>query len=122
MSFLLERLKMLTRNELKKAFGYTMIVFPDDCFNLAVAQKDKKMFHIRPDGTPAYKQRFDWVGPFCERLAVVQENGKRFHIQPDGTPAYKQRFDVAGPFSGGRADVGENGKMFRIRTDGTRAD
>jgi hypothetical protein len=123
MSFLLERLKILTQDELKKAFGYTMIVFLDDYFSLAVAQRAGKMFHIRPrDGAPAYEQRYDWVGPFCGAFAQAMENGRWFHIHNDGAPAYEQRYDWVGPFSGVSAEVKKDGEKFRIHTDGTRAD
>ncbi len=35
---------------------------------LAAAKNYGRYFHIHPDGTPAYEQRYDWVEPFSEGL------------------------------------------------------
>jgi len=53
---------------------------------LAWARKNGEWFHIRPDGTPAYEQRFDNVCAFSGGSALVLKDGRRFRIYPDGTP------------------------------------
>ena len=90
---------------------------------LARACKDGKWFHVHPDGTPAYEQRYNYVGDFSdEGLAQVCEDGKWFHIRPNGAPAYEQRYKVVGSFSEGLAHVcDKNGRHFHIRPDGTPA-
>ena len=54
---------------------------------LAPVQKDGKFFHIRPDGTPVYKQRYDYVGNFFKGLARALKGDQWFWIRPDGTVA-----------------------------------
>ena len=121
---------MLMRQKIaaiKKKFGYDDLIKPSfllpDSENLVIAQKNDEYFHVKLDGTPAYKQRFEWVGPFCEGLASVRKGGKFFHIRPDGTPAYEERFEWAGHFLRGRSRVREeHGEIFFIRPDGARVD
>jgi len=54
---------------------------------LALVVKDGKWFHIRPDGKPAYEQRFDQAGIFINGTAAVTLNGRQLRIRHDGTPA-----------------------------------
>ena len=88
--------------------------------------KNGKWLHLLHDDTPAYKQRYDWVGIFCQGLCRVQDNGKWFHIIRTGlgiVPAYKQRFDTyVGDFTHGTAPAHDNGEQFNIRQDGTRTE
>ena len=58
---------------------------------LATAEKDGKMLHILPDGTPAYEERFEVVWPFKNGLALVK-NGSYSHIKHNGAPFYETRF------------------------------
>jgi hypothetical protein len=42
-------------------------------------------FHVKSDGSPAYSQRYKWVGNFDEDLAWVQDfDGNRFKINKKG--------------------------------------
>ena len=81
-----------------------------------------KYFHIKPDGSLAYDQKFDKIDSFSEGLAAIELDGKQFHIKPDGSPAYKQRFDRVNAFSEGLASVKLDGKWFNINPDGSRVD
>ena len=97
-----------------------------------VEYKGKKRtvyFHIHPDGTPAYEQRYGFIpnGFDEEGLARVSDldTGKMFHIHKDGTPAYEQRYYLLGHFYEGLATAEEeNGhynNQFHIKPDGTPA-
>jgi len=87
-------------------------------FSIDVDQSGR-MFHVRPDGTPAYEERFEWLGSFHENLARARKDGKWFHIHPDGTPAYKEKYNEIGNFEKGVAWVVKDGKSFCIRHDGS---
>jgi hypothetical protein len=82
---------------------------------LAHVKKDGEGFHIRSDGSPAYEERYNSVGPFSEGLAwAVGKDGKAFHIRPDGKPAYKERYNFVGSFFRGLATVEKNERWFHI--------
>ncbi len=51
---------------------------------LAWAAKNGEEFHIHPDGTPAYEQRYDWAGPFQDGEAAVMTGQEVFLINPKG--------------------------------------
>jgi len=72
---------------------------------LAVAQEkgaddcvDSEWFHIHPDGTIAYEERFDLAYHFEGGLALVMVDNEWFHIRPDGRPAYEERFGDCGRY------------------------
>ncbi|MFA5878013.1 MAG: WG repeat-containing protein [Candidatus Staskawiczbacteria bacterium] len=46
----------------------------------ACAQKDGKQFHVKPDGKPAYRRRFAWVGAFDENGRAHVKNGEKWLI------------------------------------------
>ena len=108
--------KAKTREELLEMYDDVDVFYG----GLARAKKDNRWLHIRPDGTPAYKGRYSYVGDFREELAVINENSEWFHIQPDGTPAYEERFECVGPFREGLARVWKDNERFDIRPDGKR--
>jgi len=107
--------------QIRETFGYDYV---DDSFSggLASARKVKEWFHIRPDGQPAYQERYDDVSPFSEGLAWAEKDGKWFHIRPNGQPAYEERYDFVSLFFEGLARVQKGGEEFHIRPDGTRVD
>lgn len=87
-------------------------------------------FHIHPDGTPAYKERYVKANIFEESvgLASVSDGKDWFHIKADGTPAYEARYKEVYAWHEGLAIVVEHpsngqrkGKCFHIRPDGTPA-
>jgi hypothetical protein len=80
-------------------------------------------FHIRPDGTPAYKERYAEARIFeeCVGLAGVFDSKVWFHIRADGTPAYEERFEHVHAWHEGLSLVKQDGKCFHIRPDGTAA-
>ena len=81
-----------------------------------------KFFHVHPDGTPAYEERYDYVENFHEGLACVMQNEEHFHILPDGKPAYKEKYGWITSFREGFAKVTtKEGKEFHIHPDGTPA-
>src|SRR3990167_4131289 len=97
--------------------------FDDKNMNLdqwEIKIKNNKWFHVKPDGSTAYKQRYDEVWPFSESLAAVKLDGKWFHIKPNGSPAYKQRFDEVYSFHKGSARVQINNEYFYIKPNGSR--
>ena len=85
----------------------------------SVISKDQGWLHIYPDGTPAYKERYDYAGDFHEGLAEVYSDQGCFHIHLDGTPAYKERYESVSSFSNNLSLVEKNGKFFLIYFDGT---
>ena len=87
-----------------------------------IREENDKQYHIKPDGSLAYKQQFDIVWPFSEGLAKVKLDGKYFHIKPDGSPAYEQRFDWVDNFKNGSTAAELNDKWFNIKSDGSRVD
>ena len=57
-----------------------------DSFSEGLARvcKGSQEFHIHPDGTPAYEQRFDRVGSFSGGRAWVWKGREKFYVRPDG--------------------------------------
>ena len=87
-----------------------------------VCGNDGKWFHVKLDYTPAYPQRYGYVGDFCEGLAEAYKDGRWFHIRPDGSPAYEERYKDVCFFSEGRARAcDDNGMWFHILTNGKPA-
>jgi hypothetical protein len=76
-------MKAMPRKKLKRMYDY---VGPFSKEGLAPAKKGKEWFHIFRDGTPAYKERFDSVGPFFGGLALAIKDGKSLFIHINGTP------------------------------------
>lgn len=113
-------MKVFSMKKLRDMRAHTLIAGRSE--GLISAMDTQGQFHIHPDGTPAYKKRFQTVGSFHEGLAVAQEKDTDnwFHIHPDGRPAYDQRFDSAKDFHNGHAAVTKNCRFFTIYRDGTR--
>ena len=94
-------------------------VLPFHSPGLAPVKKDGKWFHIRPDGTPVYEQRYTRTFGFYEGRAAVQMGDEWFHILDDGTPAYQGRFSWCGNFQNGLCPVrDENNCYYHILPDG----
>ena len=71
----------IRKTRLMKRYGYVGHFFE----GLARALEGIKWLHIKPDGTPAYKKRFDWVSAFSsDGRASALENGRLFYINHDG--------------------------------------
>jgi hypothetical protein len=47
--------------------------------------RDGQWLHIRPDGTPAYEQRYTCAFSFSCGVATVFKGQERVQIRPDGT-------------------------------------
>ncbi len=120
----------MTHEELCAHFGYEGVGVSHE--GLASAEKDGQMFHIHPDGTPAYEGCFNFVGDFHEGLARARKGAWWFHIRRDGTPSYKERFGwipvILGDFKEGMAVVVNLGdekhtihSQFHIRSNGKPA-
>ncbi len=103
------------RRELRKQFDCLGGFSPE---GLADAEKDGQFFHIREDGSRAYKVNFDFALGFSEGLAGVEKDGEFFHILPNGKPAYSVRFDDVSNFSNGKAWIRKGGKWAQIDKDG----
>lgn len=89
----------------------------------AQASQNGRQFHVRTNGRPAYRQRFDFVGLFSRsrcKLARVKRRGKCYHIRTNGKAAYRQRFDEAMHFFEEKAWVKKGESWFYIGPDGKR--
>jgi len=112
-------MKVFSMKKLRDMRTHTLIAGRSE--GLISAMDNKGQFHVRPDGTPAYRERFNTVGSFHEGLAFVEDkNGNWFHILTDGTPAYGQRFNSAEDFHNGHAAVEKGQHFITIYRDGTR--
>lgn len=78
---------LAVQEELKKKCGFELVGGESCGFHWVIS--NGKEFHVKPDGTPAYPQRFKWVGPFKERggkvtAIVFDDDGKAFKIDTEG--------------------------------------
>ncbi len=79
-------------------------------------------FHIRPDGTPVYDERYAWVGNYQDwRCTARTATGRYLHLNHDGVPAYPERYRYAGDYRKGVAVVQlEDGRSVHVDTKGQR--
>lgn len=79
-------------------------------------------FHVRPDGEPLYKARFDEVLAFHKVgkrwIAPVQLGGEAFHIDSAGLPIYPQRFQRCFGFYHDLAAVVDRDGWYHINQAG----
>ena len=76
-------------------------------------------WHIRADGTAAYRRRFRRTFGFYEGLAAVAAPDGWRHIRPDGSDLSAARFHWCGNFQGGRCAVrGFDGGYLHITPEG----
>jgi len=76
-------------------------------------------FHVLPDNTPAYSNRFDNVLAFhAPGMAPVSADTMAWHIKPDGTAAYAHRFHRTFGFYGDCAAVVDASGWFHIHPNG----
>ncbi len=92
-------------------------------YGRAAVNKNGKAFHIIPDGTPAYRKRFSWVGNFQENVCVVRNfQGRYFHVLPDGGRLYKETYRYVGDFKEGYAAVyDDSDRSYHIDMKGVPA-
>ena len=104
----------LTKPVILRTFGFYE--------GLAAVHSKDGWFHILPDGSPLYEERYAWCGNFQESRCTVREPGGDYlHIAVDGTPAYGERYRYAGDFRDGYAVVQrEDGKHTHIDPSGSR--
>jgi len=89
---------------------------------LAAVEDDTGAYHIRPDGSPAYEQRFVKTYGFYEGIATVVDEGGYFHIDAEGKEIHEERFAWAGNFQEGRCVVRtSDGEYYHIQRDGRPA-
>ncbi len=89
---------------------------------LAPVLRDGGAWHIRPDGTSAYPQRYRRTFGYYEGLAAIQGDEDWHHVTAAGAPAYPQRYAWCGNFQGGRCTVREDdGAYLHIDEDGIAA-
>lgn len=87
---------------------------------LAPVMRDGFAWHILPDGSDAYLDRFVRTFGFYEGISAVQTSDGWCHIHPDGNEAYPERYDWCGNFQSGRATVRLRiGRYRHILMDGT---
>jgi len=118
--------------EIKKKFNYTFVGIWKE--GLAKARQNGNWFHIRPDGSPVYSQRYDYADDFLNGFAGVRKGDLWSHIKTDGTLAHGQWFLWVLDFKikPGLEEEGllatvrnqdngrKKGETFEIRPDGTR--
>jgi len=78
-------------------------------------------FHIRPNGSPLYAERYSFTGNYQEDIAVVcDSNGSYFHIDSQGMPLYQNRWRYCGDYRDGIAVVqADTGLSTHIYRDGS---
>ncbi|TXD39508.1 methyltransferase [Lujinxingia vulgaris] len=72
---------------------------------LAPVQRGGEAWHVRCDGTPAYRRRFRRTFGFYEGLAAVEGPDGAHHIGAEGQDAYSEKYDWCGNFQQGRCTV-----------------
>ncbi len=88
---------------------------------LAPVGDETGAYHIKPDGTPAYDQRFDRTFGFYQGRAAVIKEHRSFHILTDGTRLYERDWAWCGNFQSGRCPVRDKqGNYYYIRLDGSK--
>lgn len=89
---------------------------------LAPVRRLGKAWHIRPDGSEAYRRRFGRTFGFYEGLAAVATQDGWHHIRPDGEDLYAARYAWCGNFQNGLCTVRDHaGTYFHIAADGAPA-
>lgn len=73
-------------------------VLPFHAPGLAPVRLNNAAWHIRPDGTDAYKARYYQTFGFYYGVAAVVSDGLWFHIDSDGNPLYESRYAFVGNF------------------------
>lgn len=88
--------------------------------DLAAVIENKNWFHIHPNGSAAYAQRYAFVGNYQQNIAVVcNKDGLYFHIDKSGQPLYKNKWQYCGDFREGIAVAqAENGLSTHINKQG----
>ncbi len=86
---------------------------------LAPVRRGGEAWHIRADGTAAYRRRFRRTFGFYEGLAAVAAPDGWRHIRPDGSDLSAARFHWCGNFQGGRCAVrGFDGGYLHVTPEG----
>ena len=79
---------------------------------LAAVRRDGKAWHIRSDGTAAYRRRFERTFGFYEGLAAAVGPDGWKHIRSDGTDLQEAGFAWCGNFQEGRCVAREFGGAY----------
>lgn len=112
-------IKNLTRPEILEIFGYEEMGFCEGGEKITYARKDQKYFHVKENGLPLYKEKYEEVSPsFKEGLGWAKKKSKYFHITEDGKPLYHQRYEGTDYFENGRALVEKEGRWVYINKNG----
>ncbi len=89
---------------------------------LAPVRRRGEAWHIRPDGSEAYRRRFGRTFGFYEGLAAVAGPDGWHHIRPDGEDLYASRYAWCGNYKGGRCTVRDHaGAYFHLSAEGAPA-
>ena len=88
---------------------------------LAPVLKADKAWHIYPDGTAAYPERYIKTFGYYENFASVTDKSGAFHICPDGSALYYNRYQWTGNFQEKRCTVStKTGLYHHIDSIGER--
>jgi len=102
----------------KERFDRVMKFHPP---GLAPVVKAGKAWHIHPDGTSPYPERYTEAFGYYENYAAVTDENGTFHICPDGSPLYRNRYQWAGNFQESRCTVRtKTGLYHHIDSNGER--
>jgi 2-polyprenyl-3-methyl-5-hydroxy-6-metoxy-1,4-benzoquinol methylase len=86
---------------------------------LAPVLKSGKAWHILPDGSPAYSERYLKTFGFYDGIATVADDSGWLHIFPSGQMLYSNRYDWCGNFQGGFCTVRDcDGNYFHVDKNG----
>lgn len=87
---------------------------------LCAVQDGSGCYHILPDGTALYENRYAWCGNFQEGFCTVRSRSDEyFHINQNGERMYQENYRYAGDFKDGFASVMlHNGKFKHIDHEG----
>ena len=89
---------------------------------LAPVRRGGEAWHIRIDGTAAYRRRFLRTFGFYEGLAAVAAPDGWRHVRPDGSDLSAARFGWCGNFQGGHCAVRElDGGYLHVTPEGKPA-
>lgn len=76
-----------------------------DASGVARFMRNGKMGLIMQNGTVILKEKYNYIGPFCEDLAIAKEGDDYGYINRKGNWVIKPRFENGGDFSDGLAPV-----------------
>lgn len=85
----------------------------------SVRDKEDKYFHVKLDGSPAYKMKYIYAGDFKDGYACVKTEEGWQHINTKGKELNGKKFNDLGVFHKGIAAAKDHIGWFHINKDGS---